>query len=155
VKHFNLILIFVLLFSACRSARPKVETHKTVTDTTTTKVRVETKYDTIRIPGDTVTIRVPFEKLTEQPIVFASKTGHIKAAVSKTNDLVEVQCYVDELIKIIESQNTTIETLTKRLETQETTITETEYKTPWYMKALALIGGIVLLIFGIKYFKPF
>ena len=159
MKHLIYILVFAIAFTSCRSAKPTVETTESVVDTTTTSIRYIKQVDTIRIAGDTVKIIVPIASLTGKPIIKTSPTGRSKAIISKVNDNIEVECQCAEEQKIIETQNTVIETLTKRLETKATTVTKTEYKTPWYSKALNVVGIIALLIvlitLGIRRLKPF
>lgn len=155
MKNLLYILISLTVLTSCKSAKPTVETHRTVTDSIITEIRYETKWDTIRIPGDTIKLTVPIKDLSESPLIKTSASGRLSAAIKRVKDDIEVQCLDEESIKIIESQNKIIETLTKHLETKETVLTKTEYKTPWYSKILAGIGTVVLILLAVKFIKPF
>src|SRR5690606_20693623 len=135
---------------SCSGIKPTQETTIAKTDSTVTKVSYVKKTDTIIIPSDSLKFSLPLPRISEIPIYVKSKTGHITGSVKKIDQNIEVECYVDELIKIIEGQNEIIETLTKQTTDSQNTITNIEYKTHWLYKLLSIIGGVALLFFGFK-----
>lgn len=158
MKHLICCLIVMLVFTGCKSVKPMRDTVKTVTENTRTDVRYITQIDTIKIASDVVKIHIPLKKLGETPISKTSDNGRATATISKKNEDLEVICECAEELRIIETQNKIIETLTEKLETVDNTVTIIEYKTPWYAKALSTIGiaTIIVVIFGLgsKYLKP-
>ena len=150
VYWVTVISAFLFVISSCKSPKPTLQESVIKTDSTVTKVSYVKTQDTIIIPSDSLKFSVPLPRITEIPIYVKSKTGHITGSIKKIDQNIEVECYVDELIKIIEGQNEIIETLTKQTTDSQNTITNTEYKTHWFYKLLSIIGGIALLFFGFK-----
>ncbi len=150
LKIIFLIIVLLLFCLACKTPKSTIEKSITRTDSTVTKVSYVKKTDTIIIPSDSLKFSVPLPRISEIPIYVKSKTGHITGSVKKIDQNIEVECYVEELIKIIESQNEIIETLTKQTTDSQNTITNIEYKTHWLYKLLSIIGGVALLFFGFK-----
>lgn len=155
MKALGYIILITLCFTSCRSSKTTATTNTTTVDTTTTKVRHVITYDTITIPKDSIVFKFPIAEIKQTPITKTSSSGRVKATVKKVDNDLQVECHVEELIKIIENQNTIIETLTKRLKTQTTTITKIEYRTKWYLKGLAALGVLVLALYAVKILKPF
>ena len=160
MKQTIYILILLVAFVSCRSLpAPTVATHKSLTDSTSTKITYQKQQDTFSVAADSLKVKIPIADLSDQPIITKSKSGRVKASVSKVDGNIEVQCFTDKYEKIIETQNQIIETLIKLTETTNTTETKTEFKSAWYMKALAFLGGLLLLsagiMLGIKFIKPF
>lgn len=147
-------------FIGCKTPKPVLQTSVVKTDSTSTKVTFKKQLDTFKVAADSLKINVPIASLTEVPIIAVSKSGRSKGSVRRVNNNIEVECFTDKYEKIIETQTKLIETLIKLTEVKETKETITEYKTPWYAKALSGIGAIALLVlvgsFAIKrYIKPF
>jgi len=150
IYWITVISAFLFVVSSCKSPKPTLQESVIKTDSTVTTVNYVKKTDTIKIAPDSLKFSVPLPRITEIPIYYKSETGHITGSVKKIDENIEIECYVDELIKIIESQNQIITTLTKQTEAKQKTITNTEYKTHWFYKLLSIIGGIALLFFGFK-----
>ncbi|MGB1307527.1 MAG: hypothetical protein ACPG6B_01355 [Oceanihabitans sp.] len=123
-----------------------------------TIVSIEKKVDTIKIPADSLKLSVPIKDLTATPVYAVSKNGRTTGSVRKYNGKVEVACFTEKYEALIETQHKIIETLLKINESQTTQQTVQVTKSPWYMKALALIGGVGLLMLiimvVIKFIKP-
>lgn len=144
-NYMIITLLLVLAMSGCRSAKTiGIDTSRTVEKDSVTTVRFEKKIDTVTIPGDTLKLSVPIIQLSEKPIYQTTPSGRTTASVRRVNDQVEVECFVDEYEAIIESQNQIIETLVNVLQSDKTHETVEVTKSPWYMKALASLGGLLL-----------
>jgi len=160
LKNHLLIFVTLILFVVgCGTPKPTIQTTVSKTDSTSTKVTYQKQTDTFTVAADSVKINVPIAALSSTPIIATSTTGRSKASVKRVNNNVEVECFVDEYQRIIEYQNTLIETLIQRFEKQHTTETKTEYKTHWLVKGLATLGGIAMVVlvggFAFKrYLKP-
>lgn len=155
IKVFKIlffITVYILFCFACKTPKPTLQESIIKTDSTVTTVNYVKKTDSIKIAPDSLKFSVPLPRITEIPIYYKSETGHITGSVKKIDENIEIECYVDELIKIIESQNQIITTLTKQTEDKQKTITNTEYKTHWFYKLLSIIGGFALPFFGFKLF---
>lgn len=155
MKNLVYILLLSVAFTSCKPTKTVRDTERTVSDSTRTVIKYIKQIDTIRIAGDTVKIEIPIKDLSNKPIVKKSKDGRATAKISKVDDKVVVECLCAEEHKMIETQNTIITTLTKRLETLDTRETKTEFKTPWYSKILNGIGIIALLLVGLRFLRPF
>lgn len=155
MKNLLYILLLSFALASCKSAKPRVDSVRTVDQNTTTTITHTKKTDTIPIAGDLVTLKVPLSDLSTKPTTRTSKDGRATATITKVDDNIVVDCECAEEKVLIESQNTLIETLTQRLETDKTTVTEIEFRVPWYAKILSVIGFISLLLIGLKFLKPF
>lgn len=135
---------------------PVAETVRTVKDSIRTEVRFHKKDTTITIPGDTSYIRIPITQLTGEPV--SVKTGRATATVKKIGESIEVMCKCDEYKKLIGLMEKHINTLHHKIETSEETRTEFEKYVPWYIKVLAWIGGVFLVLIvgriALKSIKP-
>jgi len=151
LKTFILISLLLAFVSSCGGAKTiGKDTNREVKRDSITTVKTEIKRDTIRIPGDTIKVLVPISKLTETPLIQVSESGRTKAAISKHGNAIQVQCFTDEYQQIIENQNIIIETLIRQLESVQTLETVKVTESPWYMKALASLGGLLLVFIIIK-----
>jgi len=156
------LLIYIAIVGClvgCGSGRTMStqQTNRTVSDSSWVDVKTVQKDTVITIPGDTTFIKVPVYDLTEEYI--RKTSGRSSAALRKVGDDIEVICECLEYKQKIEYLETIIEKNNKIVELQETIINNTkiEYRTPWYSKALNVIGGgaiIFTLINIIKRFKP-
>ncbi|CDF80574.1 hypothetical protein BN863_28620 [Formosa agariphila KMM 3901] len=152
------ISLFLLLTLACGcggTKRPTEDIVKTIRYDSIKKITVTPKVDTIRLPSEYLLVTVPLKDLSETPIQNQTPNGRLKSTIRKVGDQLEVNCFVDEYIKIIQTQETIIETLIRQLETLDTTQTITETESPWYMKALASLGVVLLLIIIFSLGKTF
>lgn len=153
MKKLLLILLLSVAFTACKSARPRVDTVKAITTDTQTTIRYIKKTDTVPIAGALVKIKVPLKDLSETPTTKTS--GRATATITKIDDNIEVECECAAEKVLIKSQNEIIETLTNRLETNDTTVTKIEYRTPWWAKILSGIGAIALVLLALRFLRPF
>ncbi|WP_435135724.1 hypothetical protein [Formosa sp. A9] len=152
------ISLFLLVALACGcggTKRPTEDVVKTIRYDSIKKITITPKVDTIRLPEEYLRVTVPLTDLSEFPIQNQSPNGRLKSSIRKVGNQLEVNCFVDEYIKIIQTQDTIIETLISKLETQHTTQTITKTDSPWYMKALASLGALLLLIVGLNIGKTF
>lgn len=160
IKNLLLITIVLFVLSGCRTPQPVLQTSVIKTDSTSTKITYQKRLDTFRVAADSLKFNVPIADLSEIPIIKRSQSGRSTGSVRRVNNTIEVECFTDKYEKIIETQNKLIETLIKLTEIKETTETKTEFKTPWYAKALSTVGIIALIVlvgsFAFKrYLKPF
>lgn len=160
IKNLLLITIVIFALSGCRTQRPVLQTSVVKTDSTSTKITYQKQLDTFTVSADSLKINVPIADLSEVPIIKRSKSGRSTGSVRRVNNNIEVECFTDKYEKIIETQNKLIETLIKLTEVKRTKETITEFKTPWYFKALAAVGALALLVLGggfviKRYLKPF
>lgn len=157
----RLLTLFAIVFSlaACGTSKSRVakQITTTVKDSTVTEVRYHHRDTVITIPGDTLKFTVPVTEITRQGQTFTQ--GHQTVKIS-SDDLgnISVECINAAMERIIELEDKIISTLrTIESNTQETIIVPEPY-TPWYTKALAWLGGIMLLLMGIailtKTIKP-
>ncbi|HIB37976.1 hypothetical protein [Mesonia sp.] len=159
-KLFYITLLFLIL-SICISCGSK----KKVTDTTTVKDSISTvtkivPRDTlINLPGDSLNVKIPFYKLTEKPTLFSSEKGNIQGSVSRTGDTLIIDCFTDELQLQLEILDKIIESNRTLSTTTNTTEVIPEKYVPWWIKALAFVGGLVVIyilgLLGGKFIKPF
>lgn len=141
-----LVVTLVILFASCTPPLVVMQKQKTTTDSTSTKITYQKQVDTFTVAADSLKMSVPLASLTTAPIYAVSPSGRSTGSVRRVDDTIEVQCFTDKYEQIIETQNQLIETLIKLTETTETTETVTEFKTPWYAKALSAIGIIAMLV---------
>lgn len=151
------IAILILLSGCSGSKLISSNTVKDVKRDSITTISYKPKKDTIRIKADSLKLSVPLKKLTDKPIIKTSESGRTKASVRQVNGNVEVQCFTEKYEAIITTQEKTIETLVKILESIDTTNTVKVKESPWYMKALAFVGvaSLVFMAFSILKSKPF
>ncbi|MFY0714123.1 hypothetical protein J1D01_10630 [Seonamhaeicola sp. NFXS20] len=143
----NFIAILLLLTSCGSGKLISSNTVKDVKRDSITKITFEPKKDTISIEADSLKLYVSTKDLTETPVTKTSESGRTKASVRQINGQIEVQCFTEKYEAIIESQNKIIETLLKITENNDTVNTVEVTKSPWYMKALALLGVAAIILF--------
>lgn len=143
----------------CRSGRfaPSTHSNNKVTDSSWTKVRTVSRDTIIIIPGDTTRLSIPVYEITERPI---KKTiGRATATVSRQGENIEVSCECAEYKHKIELLETIIEKQQLIIDQQKLTTTVPEKYVPWYITALAWIGGAALaagiVLVVLKFLKPF
>lgn len=156
LKNFILLSLLLAFISSCGGAKTiGKDTNREIKRDSITTVKTEIKRDTIRIPGDTLKMYVPISDLTETPLIQVSESGRTKASLSKQGNAIKVECFTEDFETIIETQNTIIETLIKQLEHQKTIQTVKVTESPWYIKALASIGALLIVFIGIKVVTKF
>lgn len=156
LKNFILLSLLLAFISSCGGAKTiGKDTNREIKRDSITTVKTEIKRDTIRIPGDTLKMYVPISDLTETPLIQVSESGRTKASLSKQGNSIKVECFTEDFETIIETQNTIIETLIKQLEHQKTIQTVKVTESPWYIKALASIGALLIVFIGIKVVTKF
>lgn len=139
---FFTVLITVL---SCKTSRI-ITVQEKVKDSISTVVHNYKKDTLISIAGDKLSFNVPLNKLSKIPLVKSS--NRIKAKVSIQDNQLKVDCVVDEYIKLLEYYEKLIKTFKVKT---ITTVKEKEIKyTPFFIKLLATIGGIVLLFLLLK-----
>ena len=140
------ICMMILLITSIASCKSKLQPIKTITEMV--KDSISTKLitvDTLQVlrASDTVKINTLISKLSEVPIIQKSK--HTQVSLRKVGNTIEAECIADELRAIIELQKEMI-THYKEVNRQQTeTIVEYKKFVPFFTKALAWIGGIVVL----------
>lgn len=146
------LLVIAALIYGCGSSKPVLtEKVKTVKTDSLTTVTITPKIDTVRVGSDVLNMKVPIEEISERPIIQQSLSGRTYGYVSRVKDTLLVDCFVDEYVELIETQNKTIETLKTVVETQNNLQTVTVTETPWWMQIFAYIGmgtcgGFIFLI---------
>lgn len=157
----SIIFVFstILLLASCKGSKPVVVQDQTIVKDSVSKVTTIVPRDTIiTVPKDSLRISIPLKEITEKPQEHTSKSGRVKAYVSREADNITIECIFTELklkLQILDKQLKIFKEQTKiRTITQEIEIPYT----PWYKEALAWVGGIYLaLLIGsilLKTIKP-
>lgn len=149
-------IMIVLALTGCRTVHPVAETVRTVKDSTWTEVKFHKKDTTITIPGAVTVITIPIEDITATPV--RKSSGRATVSVSRSGDNIECECECAEEHHRIELLEKEISHLQKIVELQKETRTEYEKYVPWYIKVLAWIGGVFLVLIvgriALKSIKP-
>lgn len=144
MKTFLYIIAIAFLMVSCGGSKKTVTKETTVKDSVSTVTTIVPRDTLITIPKDSIALKVKLDKLTEKPITKTSKTGKVKAKVSRVKDEIIVQCDTDSLELELELKDKIINTLRSR-ETNTSEVIEVPVKyTPWWKNLLAVIGGIAL-----------
>jgi hypothetical protein len=152
------IIIIILTFLICSCGARKIDLSEktTVTDSTFTTVRTVKRDTIITVPGDSIKVRIPIYDIQEVPIT--RKTERASVTISKENDTLIVDCKCEQYQELIRVQDKIIEKQRELITNLQKTVVIPEKYTPWYVKVLAWIGGISILIVAaallIKYIKP-
>lgn len=149
-------ILFAILLTGCCSTRPLATTVSTL-DSTHTERKVRQRDTLIKLPFYKVEIVKAAGDLTEEPVV--KRNGGASVELFKRNDSIYARALCDSLELKLKLQDSIISTY-RQVKT-DTTITlppvEVKY-IPWYIKALAWIGGIAVLFLAIKFaynfYKP-
>ncbi len=151
-----LILILAFLLCSCGAKKIDLSERTTVTDSTFTTVRTVKRDTIITVPGDSIKLRIPIYDIKEVPIT--RKNERATVTVRKERDTLIIDCKCEKYQQIIELQDTYIEKQRELITALKKTVVIPEKYTPWYMKILAWIGGIALLLISavtiIKSIKP-
>ena len=151
------IVLFALLFSGCKTQKELVYLPaQTVKDTVSVEkqVKVIVRDTLIKTERVTVGASIPKSDLTDG---FRSEFNNKNAqgSIEQKNGRVLVDCTCDSLEVKIQLREKEINTLEKRL--KETNTSRPVQYTPWFIKALAWVGGIALallvLTLALKKFK--
>lgn len=157
MRRFVFFMVVVFLLGGCRSLQPSREITETIKDSTVTTVRYVKQDTLITVPGDTLRFKVPIYALSETPI--ERTNGRTTARASLRDGNLTIECLTEEYEQLITYQNEIIETLRQIDRSKQETI-EVEVKfVPWWVKTMAWIGGIALLLIAgkliFKSIKPF
>ena len=142
----SILALFLLL--GCGSKR--MITNKVSTlDSTHVETSIQLRDTIIQVPFYKVAVSSLQDKLTETPI---KKThGNASVELYKKNETIFASASCDSLELEIQLKDKLIETYRELIKDTQTTLPPVEVKyIPWIIKILAWIGGIALLILGIK-----
>lgn len=127
------ISLFILMVG-CGTTRKKTQSSdiSKVSDTTFYRKSINVKDTLIYVPGAKLKVSVPASQLDNgQPVETQTDRGSI--ILKKNGENIEAVCMIDDLVKVIQLQNTVIENISK-INTERLKIDKTEtVKTPWYM----------------------
>lgn len=142
------ILVILLFAFSCGTKKPIANHSVTVKDSTVTEVTYRKRDTTITIPGDTLKVRVPFYQLTPEPQTYKSPTQKATVSLSE-DDILTIDCIKEEVSRLVELTDTLQSTIKTLQVTQRDTIVVPERYVPWFVKILAWIGGITLIILAV------
>ena len=155
MKNAIILLLLIIFAASCGGQKTaSVEQHTTVKDSTVVTFK---PVDTIiTVPEEKVRIEVPVSELNEVPLV--KKGERTTLSISMIGEVLSAECKAEQLERKIQLMEKTIARLrSTTTDRTETIIQEVKY-VPWYIKTLAWIGGITLLVFGIRFaynfYKP-
>lgn len=149
MKKLTFIFILILLVG-CKSNRPTVEKSRIVKDSTSTVIRIVPRDTIVPVPGDSVRVQVPLKDLGIVPVTGISKSGNLKASVSRVNDQIIVDCDVKELELKLQLLDKEIQILKSKLITEAERIEVPVKFVPWWVKTLAWAGGILIALIVLK-----
>jgi len=147
IGAFFWILVFAAFFAmiGCGSTRKKTEITDTskITDTTLYKKTIVSKDSSIVIPGATLKVSVPAAQLDNgQPV--ETKTDRGRVILQKNGENIEAVCMIDDLVKVIQLQNTIIENHQKIESLKTKTENTSVVKDSFWNSFFASIGFILL-----------
>lgn len=132
---------------SCGSTRKKTEITDTskITDTTLYKKTIVSKDSLILIPGTTLKVSVPSVQLDNgQPV--ETKTDRGRVILQKNGENIEAVCMIDDLVKVIQLQNTVIENYQKIASKQTKTEKTETVKVPFWTSLFSDLGVTLLPI---------
>ena len=142
----SILALFLLL--GCGSKRMITNTVSTL-DSTYVKSSVKLRDTIIQVPFYKVAVSSLQDKLTEKPI--KRTQGNASVELYKKNETIFASASCDSLELELQLRDRIISTFRERSTDTQTTLPQIEVKyIPWIIKMLAWIGGIALLILGIK-----
>ena len=147
LRFIGLLMAFPL-FVSCQASKPQPPQ---ITDSVVVEKTVVLRDTVFQAPSAATSLSVSmkeFSKGFKKPV--SSQKGHATAILSQVGDRVRVDCLCDSVAIRAQLRDQYEQRLHKQTITQTP---EQSYYTPWYMKALATVGGlsIVLLVAGIIY----
>lgn len=142
-----LMIVGLISLVSCGSARKKTEITDTskITDTIIHKKTIVSKDSLITIPGATLRVSVPAAQLDNgQPV--ETKTDRGRVILQKNGGNIEAVCMIDDLVKVIQLQNTVIENYQK-IDSEKTKTEKTEtVKVPFWTSLFSDLGVALLPI---------
>ncbi|MEO4005784.1 hypothetical protein [Flavobacterium sp. CAU 1735] len=140
-----LMIVGLISLVSCGSTRKKTEITDTskITDTTLYKKTIVSKDSLILIPGATLRVSVPAAQLDNgQPV--ETKTDRGRVILQKQGENIEAVCMIDDLVKVIQLQNTIIENHQKieslKMKTESTSVVKDSFWNTFF----ASIGFVLL-----------
>lgn len=154
MRKLLLLLSLIMIVGCCGTKQSTVSETTTVKDSTVVTL---TPIDTIlKTPQENVRIVKPVNEITPEPVVKKGKRTTL--SVSVDNGILTANCRSEALENKIRLMQERIDRYREQLTRKEETFIAPERYVPWYIKILAWIGGITLVIFGIKlaikFYKP-
>ncbi|UUC45589.1 hypothetical protein [Flavobacterium cerinum] len=131
---------------SCGSTRKKTEITdiSKITDTIVHKKIIVSKDSLIVIPGTTLKVSVPAAQLDNgQPVETTTDRGRV--ILQKSGENIEAVCVIDDLVKVIQLQQTVIENYQKIASEQTKTEKTESVKIPWYDRLFAWLSIAVLI----------
>ncbi|MEO6176770.1 MAG: hypothetical protein ABIP27_16585 [Flavobacterium circumlabens] len=141
MKKISIILL-VILFIGCRTVKTVDQSQETRKDSVSYIDRI--KVDTIRIPGETVTMKLPCDQL--KPQSSAQGRANVKAEPKGDGYVVVFTC--DSIEKLVISKNREIYRLSQELKNSniEKTVELTFLQTLWINLGKLFVCLIILFI---------
>lgn len=139
------ISLFILMVG-CGTTRKKTQSSdiSKVSDTAVYRKSINVKDTLIYVPGAKLKVSVHAAQLDNgQPV--ETKTDRGSIILQKNGENIEAVCMIDDLVKVIQLQNTVIENISKinteRLKTEKTEIIKPWWNTPvtWLIVAFLAI----------------
>lgn len=121
---------------------------RTETDSTVVEKAVQPRQTLLKLPAESLQVRMPLAELGPVPLLRSGQRAQLR--IQKIKDTIIVQASCDSLSRRITVQDSIIHTL-RTIHDKKTTYVDRPY-TPWYMKSLAALGGLMLLLVGIAIF---
>lgn len=146
-RFIGLLMAFPL-FLSCQASKP---TPDRVTDSVMVEKTIVIRDTVFTTPAAATSLSISLNELSKgikKPL--KARSGHASATLYQVGDRVRVDCKCDTLAITAQLRDRFEQRLHKQTITQTP---EQSFYTPWYMKALATVGGlfIVLLVAGIIY----
>lgn len=146
--RFIAALLVGILFMGCCSKRPLATTVSTL-DSTHVEKTVRLRDTIVNLPFYKVGIISAAKDLTGDPI--SKRNGNATVNLYKKNDSIYASAACDSLELQLQLKDSIISSFREVKTATTVTLPPEQVKfTPWYMKALAWIGGISLLYILIK-----
>lgn len=156
MRYLFAILVSLLFIGCCASRRPITNTVNTL-DSTHVKQSIRVRDTLVKLPFYKVEVGAAITDLSDKPL--KNSNGNASVNLWKKNDSIFASAVCDSLELQLQLRDSIIDTYRERSVDSTITLPPVEVKyTPWYTKTLAWIGGIWLLVFGIrtalKFYKP-
>ena len=141
---FAVLLLFALMVSCGTRKKTQSSDISKVSDTTVYRKSINVKDTLIYVPGAKLKVSVPATQLDNGQSV-ETKTDRGSVILQKNGENIEAVCMIDDLVKVIQLQNTVIENISKinteRLKTEKTEIIKPWWNTPvtWLIVAFLAI----------------
>ncbi|MPT36497.1 MAG: hypothetical protein E2604_15760 [Flavobacterium sp.] len=142
-----LMIVGLISLVSCGSARKKTEIIdlSKITDTTVYKKIIIPKDSSIVIPGSILKVSVPATQLDNgHPVETQTDRGRV--ILQKKGENIEATCMIDDLVKVIQLQNTVIENYQKIASEQTKTEKIETVKVPFWTSLFSDLGIALLPI---------